>query len=902
MITKTIGVKRASFPEKTLLAAAIATVLAGMAPCVTRADTVIDSSNSPTTTQTWTSGNYTVESGGSVTSTGGAALQLVSAQVGALTNDGSISGTGTYTSGLANSGGTINVLTNNGSLSGEEGIGNSSGATITTLNNTDIITGRYAGIYNGALISSLTNSGTISGTPVGNGASGTGILNEFGTIGTLTNTGTISGANVGIENAFGTITTLNNSGTISGVSGNGIGINNPIGTITTLNNESGGTISGGLGGIFNSSTIATLNNAGLITETATVSNATPAAAISNSGSIGVLTNTGTISGAVYAIYNVGSATLGSITNSGTIAGNILNGTTQDLTINGGAGTTFGTLTGYNGTVGTITSSNGTPANVVFASGNLLLNDNIDVSIGPTTNANVNNTGATLQVNTPITITGNYNQTAGTLQVGAVSSTQSGELVVSGNTTMTGGAVNVVPAGYALAAGQRYIVVDTAGTATYGSALTYSATGFAATGASVTSGAHSDLVVTLGASTTPPSTTTTPPSTTTTTTTSPTLLATAPNSVAAIKGLGNYTGYNAKLMNLQNAMIAVDTYGTAASANRAGVQLAPSNPSAGAQAAAAPTFDVLQIVSSHADSLRLGQADGSGASGISTGDAAPLWGVWGQAFGGHAGQGQVDQVDGYSANYGGLMIGADRAIGDRWHAGGVFSYSNTLVDGTENSAGDSTRVNGYGLIGYASYTGSPWYVNLSGGIVQQRFDSARNIDFTGFSGIANGQFSGQQYVASAEAGWPLAVGTLTLTPLASLTYSYEHQNAYAESGGDGAALSVDAAHSTSVRSALGGKLERSFGTTYGEIVPDLQLEWVHEYDHTKLANTASFAADPTGQTAFTTVGSVPVSNLADMSLGVTVLKSNNLSLTARYELQAGAHFVSQTGSLRLRQLF
>ena len=69
-----------------------------------------------------------------------------------------------------------------------------------------------------------------------------------------------------------------------------------------------------------------------------------------------------------------------------------------------------------------------------------------------------------------------------------------------------------------------------------------------------------------------------------------------------------------------------------------------------------------------------------------------------------------------------------------------------------------------------------------------------------------------------------------------------------------------------------------------------------------ATGASFAADPTGQTAFTTVGATPVSNLADLSLGVTLLKANNLSLSARYELQAARGFVSQTGSLRLRQLF
>jgi uncharacterized protein with beta-barrel porin domain len=99
-----------------------------------------------------------------------------------------------------------------------------------------------------------------------------------------------------------------------------------------------------------------------------------------------------------------------------------------------------------------------------------------------------------------------------------------------------------------------------------------------------------------------------------------------------------------------------------------------------------------------------------------------------------------------------------------------------------------------------------------------------------------------------------------------------------------------------------KLEKGFTSAYGEVVPYLQVQWIHGYDHTRELTGASYAADPTGETAFTTVGSAPVSDLADISVGATVLRANNLSLTVRYEIQAGAHFVSQTGTLRLRQLF
>jgi len=292
----------------------------------------------------------------------------------------------------------------------------------------------------------------------------------------------------------------------------------------------------------------------------------------------------------------------------------------------------------------------------------------------------------------------------------------------------------------------------------------------------------------------------------------------------------------------------------------------------------------------------------GLSGVSTGEAAPAWGVWGQAFGGHAHQGQRDQVDGYSANFGGLLFGVDHAVSDAWRAGGVFSYSNAKISNTGDTDGNSTRVNSFGLMGYASYSGSPWYANLSAGAVQQHYDTTRAVNFPGFSGNANGSFSGTQYVARAEAGYPFATAVATVTPLASLTYGYLRQNGYTESGGNGAALSVGASHTTSVTSDLGVKLSRELATSYGTLVPELQVAWRHEYNNTRTQTHASFAADPTGQTSFTSLGASPVTDSAVLSAGVKLLRANNLSISARYSLQVGSGYVSHAGSLQLRQLF
>ncbi len=100
------------------------------------------------------------------------------------------------------------------------------------------------------------------------------------------------------------------------------------------------------------------------------------------------------------------------------------------------------------------------------------------------------------------------QAAGaTLLSGVTSGTSYGQLVVSGNATVPSGAsVGLTSLGYAFAAGQRYIVIDAAGTGTYNEgSLHYSAAGYTGsiTAQNVSTGDHSDLVVTLSTPTSGP---------------------------------------------------------------------------------------------------------------------------------------------------------------------------------------------------------------------------------------------------------------------------------------------------------------------------------------------------------------------------------------------------------------
>jgi outer membrane autotransporter protein len=340
----------------------------------------------------------------------------------------------------------------------------------------------------------------------------------------------------------------------------------------------------------------------------------------------------------------------------------------------------------------------------------------------------------------------------------------------------------------------------------------------------------------------------------------------------------------------------------AEATKAGAQLSPTAVTSGVvQASAAATQTVSTVALSHLDRLRTEQADGN--SGVATGEHNDDVGVWGQVFGGHANQSERDNVSGYSANYYGLLLGADAAVTDQVHAGGLFSYAKTSMSNTGDNTGTSASVNSYGLSAYGSYTGEPWYVNVLTGVAKQRYSTTRDVSYTGFSGVANGNFNGQQYTTAVQAGYPLNVGRwlpgVTVTPLMGLSYSTLRQDGYNETGGNGAGLSVGAANTTSLKSELAVKAETSFDTAYGKLQPLVQVGWHHEYHDSRLQSTASFADDTTGTSSFSTQSAKPISDTGALALGVTLVERKNLKVSARYTVEAGSGYTGQTGDVQVR---
>lgn len=700
------------------------------------------------------------------------------------------------------------------------------------------------------------------------------------------------------------------------------------GIIGKLNNF--GTIEVGGFGVYNNGTITELNNYGTMTTTGgnLISNA-------QGGTLSAINNYGTIKGAGFGtpvLVNWSPSTMGLLTNSGTIAGDITIFPGQGLEIAGGADDTIGVLTGAGSTpsaleVGNITIQTGS---LSFVSGNQLLNNNVKVQAGA-----VNNERGNLFIANPIEIKGQYNQSADAalnLYVASNAVTNGvygqdrgyGQLHVLGAATIApSSTVNLVSQGYAFAAGQRYVVVlatDGAHTNYNETTLHYSATSWNGLikGTAVADNESQLLVVQLGPDqdnsnggsegnnplpdiedNNGGSEGNNPIPDIEDNNGGKKPLPTQPNATSSLAGLQKYSGVkDAGLLNLYNASLAI---GSTAEANKAGEQLSPGQSLNARTAVSTTTFDMLNVVGARVASVQLARNSG-GQSGIAAGDAAADSAVWGQVFNGWVNQGTTDKISGYKANYSGLVIGADRNITDEVLLGGAVSYTSTNVKGQDNASGSNAYVNSWGLTAYASYKAQDWYSGLYATAVNQDYRTQRQIDFTGYSGIANGKFSGQQYALKGEFGYPLALTqTTSLTPLATLSYSYMRQDGYTETNGNGAALRIERSHSDTLKSGLGAKLETTQSTPWGDVVPYIQVLWGHQYDNKATDVTASYAAS-VNDTRFVSQGSTPEKDSVDVNVGTTLLQSDTTSISAYYDISAAQDYTNQSVSLRLRKLF
>lgn len=793
--------------------------------------------------------------------------------------------TGTMTnanSGTSYSSGTLNI---NGTQTGtgtQDGVwlgGNGSAIPSLTVNVGANVTGgsSLAGpgtplglnIYStgGSFDINILQGVTVSG-PVGNGIA----INDS-TVNSITNRGAIVGSSrdntnaIGVGNGSGgVIRTLTNYGVITSSADNPTISVFTNGSITTINNESGGVISntGGnaaisLNGMTNDGTI---NNSGTISGNIILGVGGTHTVNLNSGS----SLTGDISGNGSAAYvNVGASGSGISTFTGEIGNS--RAPIQSVTIRNGATLAFGGDSTIN--AGALNFANG--GTLDFGS------NEIDYRWFGSVGSSETHSGTS------------YFKT--TIDTNAQ---KHGYLVISiangngGTTLFSSGAPIIVPTVVgSVTSGAKYVVVqDVSGrtalnlpTVVNSGGYHWTVSSVTGTGQTDTDGVsygtgYTDIVLTNGG-------------------TNAAGNASGTNG-AAINALASYSGSNSQLQALSQA---INNLTSDADIQKAGAQLRPEINGGTTQASLGAVNQALGTIQVRTEAVRTSASD---QTGVSSGETAMGLGTWAQGFGSHATQDRREGVDGYGANTYGLAIGADTLVFDSLRAGASLAYARTNVADTGARDGSGQKISSYIATLYGTYTAPRWYVDGTLTYGRHDYDSTRLISIVGASTeVAKASFSGQQYGAKTEFGYPIALGDATVTPIASLAYNRLNQDGYTETGA-AAALTVGSSSTDSIRSGLGSKVSASIGSVEGwSIRPNARAVWLHEFNGKAQDSTSTFVE---GGSSFTTSGIKIAQEHFDIGLGLDLVSLRNTTISAKYDADLSDRYVSHTGSVQIRTEF
>ncbi|MFA6356508.1 MAG: autotransporter domain-containing protein [Candidatus Omnitrophota bacterium] len=292
------------------------------------------------------------------------------------------------------------------------------------------------------------------------------------------------------------------------------------------------------------------------------------------------------------------------------------------------------------------------------------------------------------------------------------------------------------------------------------------------------------------------------------------------------------------------------------------------------------------------------ADGTGVSTGSKGSNG--FEAWGKGFGESAKQDARGPSNGYSATIWGTALGGDLPVSDdRIRLGASGGYAFSGINSKDNSG--STDINSYQAAFYSAYLDPdrPYYFNSTFSFAYNTYRGGRNIDIGPVRRIANASYKGQQYSVLLDGGYTIKTKTVNITPIASIQYLRLHLSGYTETGADALNLSVASQDYDLLESGLGMKFDRPFPVSFGSLVPEVHIRWLHDYITDKQATTSTFAG---GGGSFATNGFSPARNALNVGGRLALVTKGNWSFDANYDFEYKEDYASHTGWADIRCKF
>jgi outer membrane autotransporter protein len=334
----------------------------------------------------------------------------------------------------------------------------------------------------------------------------------------------------------------------------------------------------------------------------------------------------------------------------------------------------------------------------------------------------------------------------------------------------------------------------------------------------------------------------------------------------------------------------------------------------------------EIISSRLLGLRLGSLGTSANEHIAAG---LLYGQTGgaasaDALGGNTGlffnvkyfDGSQDRdayTFGYDTDGWHLTAGGDYRLGPNLIAGVMFNYTESSTDYSGNRG--ELGMDGWGLGTYGTYyLDSGLFLDGIIGYNWNDYDLKRQIDYrvlgadgtvTNVNQTAKSSPGGRVFFATLGGGYSIDRQSFSLTPQLSLNYVRNQVDSHRErmsdpnAWGGSWALDYDSQAYTSFTSKVGVMVAKALSTSSGVFVPQVSLDWIHEFSNDQKNINALYINDLSGTPVIIST-TKPDHNYFDLSVGVSAQFANGKSAFINYNTILGYEDVSQyaiTGGVR-----
>ncbi|WP_455203409.1 autotransporter outer membrane beta-barrel domain-containing protein, partial [Kaarinaea lacus] len=220
------------------------------------------------------------------------------------------------------------------------------------------------------------------------------------------------------------------------------------------------------------------------------------------------------------------------------------------------------------------------------------------------------------------------------------------------------------------------------------------------------------------------------------------------------------------------------------------------------------------------------------------------------------QTETSTLAGFHAQTYNVTAGMDYRFTDKVFAGAAARYSSSEVDLHDDDGSMDAEDGNLTLYG-TYYPGQNWYMDGTMHYGQNQFDLTRRINFsiggTPFDETAKSDTEGNQYGLSVGSGyeWYSGDGAVSLMT-ANLRYNKANIDEYTEKSGGGFNLNIHEQSFDSLILKLGGQISKAYSQSWGVILPQVNINYFHEFIEDGEQITASFVSDDTNtQFAFTT---------------------------------------------------